>query len=104
MKKEQGIYYKFNVLIVGSIFLCCLLMGGMMLRMAMSTMEPSLISTGREIATYLAAAVSNDILVDNQFSIHERMSKTMEANKQIRYIMVTHSDGSLMDSTFTQCL
>lgn len=104
MKKEQGIYYKFNVLIVGSIFLCCLLIGGMMLRMVMSTLETSLISTGREIGTYLAAAVSNDILVDNQFSIHERMSKTMEANKQIRYIMVTHSDGSLMASTFTDGL
>ena len=104
MKKEQGIYYKFNVLIVGSIFLCCLLIGGMMLRMVMSTLETSLISTGREIGTYLAAAVSTDILVDNQFSIHERMSKTMEANKQIRYIMVTHSDGSLMASTFTDGL
>lgn len=28
----------------------------------------------------------------------------MEANKQIRYIMVTHSDGSLMASTFTDGL
>lgn len=100
MKQEKGLYYKFNILIVGSIFLCGLFMAGMMLRMTMSSLESSLISTGREIGTYLAASVENDILVDNQFAIHERMSKTMEANEQIRYVMVTHADGSLLASTF----
>lgn len=100
MKQEKGLYYKFNILIVGSIFLCGLFMAGMTLRMTMSSLESSLISTGREIGTYLAASVENDILVDNQFAIHERMSKTMEANEQIRYVMVTHADGSLLASTF----
>lgn len=100
MKQEKGLYYKFNILIVGSIFLCGLFMAGMMLRMTMSSLESSLISTGREIGTYLAASVENDILVDNQFAIHERMSKTMEANEQIRYVMVTHADGSLLASSF----
>lgn len=100
MKQEKGLYYKFNILIVGSIFLCGLFMAGMTLRMTMSSLESSLISTGREIGTYLAASVENDILVDNQFAIHERMSKTMEANEQIRYVMVTHADGSLLASSF----
>lgn len=104
MKQEKGLYYKFNILIVGSIFICGVLMAGMMLRMAMSILESSLISTGREIGTYLAAAVENDILVDNQFAIHERMNRTMEANKQIRYIMVAHANGSLLASTFADGL
>lgn len=104
MKMEHNLYYKFNVLIVGSIFLCGLCMGALMLHTAMSILESSLISTGREIGTYLAAAVENDILVDNQFSIHERMSKTMEANREIRYIMVANPDGSLLASTFTDGL
>ena len=104
MKKEHNLYYKFNILIVGSIFLCGLCMGVLMLHTAMSILESSLLSTGREIGTYLAAAVENDILVDNQFSIHERMSKTMEANREIRYIMVTNPDGSLLASTFTDGL
>lgn len=104
MKKEQGLYYKFNILIVGSIFLCGLFMGAMMLHTAMSSMEEALLQTGREIAGYLAAGVGNDILVDNQFSIHERMSRTMDSNKQIRYIIVSGPDGSTMLSTFTEGL
>ena len=34
MKKEQGLYYKFNILIVGSIFICGLIIGALMLRTA----------------------------------------------------------------------
>lgn len=100
MKRDRGLYYKFNILIVGSIFLCGLLMGGMMLHATWSTLEEGLLSTGRGTASYLAAAVTNDILVDNDFAIHERMSKTMENNRQIRYIILFDADGKVRASTF----
>lgn len=104
MKREQGLYYKFNMLIVGSIFLWGLFMGGMLLHVAMSTMEEAMLHTGREIARYLAVGVGNDMLVDNQFSIYERMSRTMATNNQIRYIIVSDSEGTMVASTFTEGL
>ena len=100
MKKEKGLYYKFNVLIVGSIFICGLIIGGTMLRTAYNSLETGLVRSGQEIATSMAAVISNDILLDDRFALHERMSKTLEANDQIRYIVVTNSDGEVLASTF----
>lgn len=100
MKKEKGLYYKFNVLIVGSIFICGLIIGGTMLRTAYNSLETGLVRSGQEIATSMAAVISNDILLDDRFALHERMSKTVEANDQIRYIVVTNSDGEVLASTF----
>ncbi len=100
MKKGRGLYYKFNILIIGSIFLCGILMGAMMLHATRSSLKDGLISTGYETASYLAAGVSSDILVDNEFAIHERLTRTMESNNQIRYIIVSNPDGSIRASTF----
>lgn len=101
MRKETGgLYYKFNMLIIGGIFLCGLLIGGMLLQTARMSLESGLDRAGQEVAASLAATISNDILVDDRFAIHERISRVMETNDQIRYIIVTHPDGAILASSF----
>ena len=104
MKKEQGLYYKFNILIVGSIFICGLIIGALMLRTAYNSLEMGLVRSGQEIATSMAAVISSDILLDDRFALHERMSKTLDANEQIRYIIVADPEGELLASTFVEGL
>ena len=104
MKKEQGLYYKFNILIVGSIFICGLIIGALMLRTAYNSLEMGLVRSGQEIATSMAAVISSDILLDDRFALHERMSKTLAANEQIRYIIVAGPEGELLASTFVEGL
>ena len=70
MKKEQGLYYKFNILIVGSIFICGLIIGALMLRTAYNSLEMGLVSSGQEIATSMAAVISSYILLDDRFALH----------------------------------
>lgn len=104
MKKEKGLYYKFNVLIVGSIFICGLVIGGTILRTAYNSLETGLVRSSQEIASSMAVIVSSDILLDDRFALNERMSKALEANEQIRYLIVTTPDGSVLESTFVEGL
>ena len=97
---NKGIYVKFNTLIVGSIFFCGMIIGGMLLRTTSGALEDGLISSGQEIASSLAVTIGNDILLDDRFSLQERMSKTMDTNDQVRYIVVSYPNGEVMVSTF----
>ena len=101
---NKGIYFKFNVLIVGTIFFCGLIMGGMLLSSISRYMEDGLIASGQELASSLSVTVGNDILFDDRFALWERLSKTMETNDQVRYIIVTYPNGELMLSTFGSSL
>lgn len=104
MKQEKGLYYKFNMLIVGSIFICGLVIGGTILRTAYNSLETSLVRSSQEIASSMAVTVSSDILLDDRFALNERMSKALETNEQIRYLIVTTPDGSVLASTFLEGL
>ncbi len=97
---NKGIYFKFNVLIVGTIFFCGLIMGVMLITSISKYLENGLITSGQELASSLSVTVGNDILFDDRFSLWERLSKTMETNDQVRYIIVTYPNGEMMLSTF----
>lgn len=97
---DKGIYFKFNVLIVGTIFFCGMILGYMMLASISKYLENGLISSGEELASSLSVTVGNDILFDDRFALWERLSKTMETNDQVRYIIVTYPNGEVMLSTF----
>lgn len=99
---DQGLYVKFNMLIVGTIFFCGLIMGGMLLHTTNRSLEDGLVSSGQELAVSLAVTVGNDILLDDRFAIQERLSKTMDANQQVRYIIITYPNGEVMATTFSE--
>ncbi|MCR5176608.1 MAG: HAMP domain-containing protein [Anaerovibrio sp.] len=101
---NKGIYFKFNVLIVGTIFFCGMIMGCMLLMSISKYMEDGLIGSGQELASSLAVTVGNDILFDDKFSLWDRLSRTMDTNEQVRYIIVTYPNGEVMFSTFGNML
>lgn len=101
---NHGIYLKFNLLIVGTIFCCGMIIGGMLLQTTSKSLEDNLISTGEEIASALAVTVTNDILLDDRFSLQGCMNRMMDTNDQVRYIIISYPDGSAMASTFLQAL
>lgn len=101
---NHSLYLKFNLLIVGAIFICGLLMGGMLLYTTSQSLEDGLDKSGEEIAASIGAIIGNDILLDDRFSISERLMKTMANNDQVRYIIVSYPDGDILASTFTNGL
>lgn len=97
---SRSLYLKFNLLIVGSIFLCGLFLGGMFLYTMSRSLENGLDRSGQEIGASLGAIISNDILLDDRFAISDRLMKSMEQNAQIRYILVVSPEGEVLASTF----
>ncbi len=101
---NYSLYVKFNVLIVGTIFICGLLIGGLLLYTTTAEMERELDKSGQEIAQALSTVASNDILLDDRFSLTERLMQVRAVNEQIRYIIISHPNGRIIASTFTDGL
>ncbi|MGE1062479.1 sensor histidine kinase [Megasphaera paucivorans] len=99
--KNHSLYVKFNVLIVGTIFICGILIASLLLYTTSTEMEHGLDKSGAEIAESISAIISNYILVDNRFAITEQLMHTQSSNQQIRYIIVSHPNGQILASTFT---
>lgn len=99
--RNYSLYVKFNVLIVGTIFICGLLIGSLLLYTTSSEMERELDRSGLEIGQTMSAVISNDILLDDRFSMTERLMRIQSLNDQIRYIIVFHPNGQILASTFT---
>lgn len=102
--KKQSLYVKFNILIVGTIFCCGMIIGGMLLKATREAMVENLISSGQEVASALAITVGNDILLDDRVSLQEHLSRTQETNDLVRYIIIAYPNGSVLTSTFGQAL
>ena len=102
--RTRSLYVKFNVLIVGTICLCGIIISSLMLYTTSSAMEQALDQSGQEIAASISTIISENILVDDQFAITEQLLATQRSNNQIRYILVARPDGKIMASTFTDGL
>ena len=99
--RNYSLYVKFNVLIVGTVFICGLLIGSLLLYTTSENMERELDRSGLEIGQAMSAVISNDILLDDRFSMTERLMRIQSLNDQIRYIIVSHPNGQILASTFT---
>lgn len=99
--RNYSLYVKFNALIVGTIFICGLLIGSLLLYTTSSEMERELDKSGVEIGQTMSAVISSDILLDDRFSMTERLMQIQSLNDQIRYIIVFHPNGQILASTFT---
>lgn len=99
--RNYSLYVKFNVLIVGTIFICGLLIGLMLLYTTNTEMEHELDKSGLEIGQSMSTVISNAILLDDKFTITEQLIHTKTVNDQTRYIIVSHPNGEILASTFT---
>lgn len=95
-----SLYYKINILVIGMILVSGLLIGVIMLRTTSQLLENQLDKRGIEIANSLASLSGNDILLEDYFSISDRLNKTKNNNEEVRYILVTDSTGRILVTTF----
>lgn len=102
--RTNSLYVKFNVLIVGTICLCGILIGSLLLYTTSDYMEQELDQSGREIASSISTIISDNILVDDRFAITEQLLDTQRKNDQIRYIIVAQPNGQIVATTFTEGL
>lgn len=98
--EKQSLTVRFNILLVGSVLLCGLLLGAFFLVSLRATLIEGLNRSGREIASALGAVIASDILLDDRFTISDQLERTLEKNPEVRYILVTYPDGRILASTF----
>ena len=98
--EKQSLTVRFNILLVGSVLLCGLLLGAFFLVTLRATLIEGLNRSGREIASALGAVIASDILLDDRFTISDQLERTLEKNPEVRYILVTYPDGRILASTF----
>lgn len=101
---EKQLTVRFNILLVGSVLLCDLLLSAFFLVSLRATLIDGLNRSGREIASALGAVIASDILLDDRFTISDQLERTMEKNPEVRYILVTYPDGRILSSTFADGL
>jgi|GEM_PF-194097 len=101
---NMSFYYKINILVIGMILVSGLLIGIIMLRTTSQLLENQLDKRGMEIANSLASLSANDILLEDYFSISDRLDKTKSNNEEVRYILITDSTGHILVSTFNKVL
>ncbi len=99
--RNYSLYVKFNALIVGTIFICGLLIGMILLYTTSTEMEHELDKSGREIGQSMSTVISSAILLDDTFKITEQLIQTKNLNDQIQYIIVSRPNGEMLTSTFT---
>lgn len=100
--KRNSLYFKFNILIIGAIFLCGIFMGSIFIYNTTVNLKQDLEKTGKDTALALNAIISTDVLLDNKFAIYERLMQTLKQNEQIRYIIVESPDGKILSTTFAK--
>ncbi len=99
--QRLSLYYKVNGLIIGMLFLSSLIIGFIMLQSTSRLLNSQMEKRGIEIASYVASLSSNDVLIEDHFSIFERLNKTRSNNEEVRYILVTDSAGRILAHTFS---
>lgn len=102
--RNISLYVKFNILIVGTIFICGLLITILLVYSTSLSMERDLDQSGMAVANSISKTVSSSILLDDRFAVTEQIMYTQSHNDSIRYILVARPDGSMFASTFTNGL
>lgn len=97
---NASFYYKINFLVIAMILLSGSLIGFIMLRTTSELLESQLEKRGVEIANSLASLSVNDILLEDDLSLSDRLNKTKNNNEEVRYILLTDTTGHVIVSTF----
>lgn len=98
--QELSLYYKINILIIGLLLLSSCIIGAIMLKSTSHLLDSQMEKRGTEIASYVAALGSNDILLDDRFALFDLINKTKSNNEDVRYILISDSAGRILAHTF----
>ena len=102
--REQKLSTKINTLILGTLLTLSTIMVILMHGITSDIMERQVELRGYEIANYIAASGTNDILQENAYAIFDLIKKVKDNNEDVRYILVVDYSGKIIGSTFEQGL
>ena len=98
--RQLSIYYKINGIIIGMLLLLSCIIGVIMIRTTSQLLDQQIEQRGAEVGTYIAVLSSNDILLDDQYALFDRINKTKNNTEDVRYILITDSAGRILANTF----
>ena len=98
--RKTSIYYRINGIIIGGMLLLSMTIGIVMVGTTRNLLEHQVASRGAEIATYIGAMSSNDILLDDHYALSSRITATKNHSDDVRYIIIADFSGRLIDDTF----
>ena len=98
--KQLSIYYKINGIIIGMLLLLSFMIGIIMIRTTTQLLDQQIEQRGAEVGTYISVLSSNDILLDDQYTLFDRINKTKNNTMDVRYILITDSAGRILANTF----
>jgi len=98
--RKASIYYRINGIIIGGMLLLSMTIGIVMVGTTRNLLEHQVASRGVEIATYIGAMSSNDILLDDHYTLSSRITATKNHSDDVRYIIIADFSGRLMNDTF----
>ncbi len=99
-----GIYSQVNGLIVGLLLLLGLLIWLLVQHSTVDFLGHQMEKRGVDIGKYIAILSANDIVLDNNYALYERISNTRSNTEDVRYILITDSAGNIIVHTFTDGL
>ncbi|SDF63017.1 HAMP domain-containing sensor histidine kinase [Sporomusa acidovorans] len=97
---RRSLYAKIALIIVGTLLLSILTLIIMMRGVTHNLIENQLNVRGFEVGNYIAVLSTNDILQENHYAILERINKTKDKNKDVRYILIANYMGQVIADTF----
>lgn len=98
--RQLSIYYKINGIIISMLLLLSIIIGVIMMETTTKLLDQQIEKRGAEMATYVAALSSNDILLDDNYALFDRINRTKNNTEDVRYILVTDSAGRILAHTF----
>jgi signal transduction histidine kinase len=98
--RQLSIYYKINGIIISMLLLLSIIIGAIMMETTTKLLDQQIEKRGAEMATYVAALSSNDILLDDNYALFDRINRTKNNTEDVRYILITDSAGRILAHTF----
>jgi signal transduction histidine kinase len=98
--RQASIYYKINGIIISMLLLLSIIIGVIMIGTTTKLMDQQIEKRGAEIASYIAALSSNDILLDDNYALFYRINRAKNNTEDVKYILITDSAGRILAHTF----
>lgn len=83
-----------------SLLFLATILGGLIWDSLNRLMVENLEKRGSEIGSHVSSLSANYILIEDYYSIYELISQTLNANDDIRYILMLNSENQLLSHTF----
>lgn len=100
MRKPTGIYTRVLTVVIASLMIVISLLIFLVYTGLKGTTNTQLTDRGTEIASYVSTLGSEDILLENDYSLLQLIKKVQASNQNVRYIIVADYKGRILAHTF----